>query len=88
MPGRKSRSLQGFYPKSRIAILLSMSVEELEKAVAKLPPDQFASFREWFEAFAADEWDRQFEADVKAGKFDELGEEALAAHAAGKTKPL
>jgi hypothetical protein len=65
-----------------------MSVEELEKAVANLPPEQFASFREWFEAFASDEWDRQFEADVKAGKLDKLAEEALAEHKKGLTREL
>ena len=36
-----------------------MSVEELEKAVVKLPPEQLASFRKWFEEFTAEEWDRQ-----------------------------
>jgi hypothetical protein len=65
-----------------------MSVEELEKAVENLPPEQFASFREWFEAFLADEWDRQFEADVKAGKLDKLAEEALAEHKRGLTREL
>jgi len=27
-----------------------MSIEELTKAVAELPPDKFAKFRDWFEA--------------------------------------
>jgi hypothetical protein len=33
-------------------------------------------------------WDRQIEADVKAGKFDELAKESIAEHHAGRTKPL
>ncbi|HEX3653657.1 MAG TPA: hypothetical protein VHU18_12620 [Rhizomicrobium sp.] len=65
-----------------------MSVEELERAVAKLPPDQFASFREWFEAFAADEWDRQIERDIKAGKLDKFAQEALADVRAGRFRKL
>jgi hypothetical protein len=65
-----------------------MSVEELEKAVAKLPPDQFASFREWFEAFAADEWDRQIEEDAKSGKLDKLAHKALEDVKAGRFRKL
>jgi len=28
-----------------------MTIEDLEKAVAKLPPAELAQFRAWFEAF-------------------------------------
>jgi hypothetical protein len=65
-----------------------MSVEELEKAVAKLPSQELARFRAWFEEFAANEWDKQIERDILAGKFDKLAEEALADHAAGLTRKL
>jgi hypothetical protein len=65
-----------------------MSVEELEKAIAELPPDKFAKLRAWFEAFAADEWDRQIEADIKAGKLDALAEEAIKEHKAGLSRKL
>ena len=65
-----------------------MSVEELEKAVAELPPDKLAKFRAWFEEFAADEWDRQIEADIKAGKLDALAEEAIKEHKAGLSRKL
>ncbi len=34
-------------------------------------------FRQWFAERDAAEWDRQFEADVAAGRLDSLGEEAL-----------
>jgi hypothetical protein len=46
-----------------------------------------AAFREWFAGFAASAWDRQFEADVKAGKFDSLAEQALNDLAAGRQYP-
>jgi hypothetical protein len=65
-----------------------MSVEDLEKAVAKLPPDQFASFREWFEAFASNQWDRQIERDAKNGKLDKLIEESEADFRAGRYREL
>jgi hypothetical protein len=65
-----------------------MSVEELEKAVAELPPEKLAKFRAWFERFDADAWDRQIEADAKAGKLDALAEEAIAEHKAGLTRKL
>jgi hypothetical protein len=65
-----------------------MSVQEIEKAISELPPDELAKLTEWFENFAADAWDREFEADVKAGKLDKLGAEADRDFEAGKCKPL
>lgn len=63
-------------------------VEEIENAVRELAPDDLAAFREWFEQFDADAWDRQIEADVHAGKLDLLAERALEAHRKGQTSPL
>ena len=40
------------------------------------PRDLRAAFRAWFAEFDAQEWDRQFEADVAAGRLDWLIEEA------------
>lgn len=65
-----------------------MSVIEIENAVAKLSPEDFAAFRTWFEELAADRWDEQIERDAKAGKLDALAEHALAEHKAGKTREL
>jgi hypothetical protein len=65
-----------------------MSVQELESAVSQLSPDELSKFTKWFEEFAADAWDREFEADVKAGKLDALGKEADADFEAGRCKPL
>jgi hypothetical protein len=55
-----------------------MTIEDLEKAVSKLPPDQLARFREWFDAFDAASFDRKIERDAKAGKLDRLADQALA----------
>lgn len=63
-------------------------IEELERKVQALSPEELAQFREWFLTFDWAAWDRQLERDVAAGKLDALAEKALRDHAAGKTKPL
>ena len=64
------------------------SLENLQKAVKALSPEELARFRRWFEAFDAQRWDKQFEDDVRAGKLDRVAEEALQAYQAGKAKEL
>ena len=54
-----------------------MSIEDLKNAVAGLPPDQYAEFRTWFEAFEADRFDRKIERDVQAGKLDRFADHAI-----------
>jgi hypothetical protein len=54
-----------------------MTIEDLEKAVATLPPDQFSEFRAWFEEFDAARFDQKIERDAKAGKLDRLGDQAV-----------
>jgi hypothetical protein len=65
-----------------------MSVKELEKVIAQLSPSDLAKFSSWFDEFRAEVWDREFEADVKAGKLEALGEEADRDFEAGRCKPL
>jgi len=65
-----------------------MTIEDLEKAVAKLAPDQFAKFRDWFDAFDAARFDTKIERDAKAGKLDRLAEEALADFQKGRAREL
>ena len=65
-----------------------MSVEELETAVTRLSPDEFARFAEWFEEYQAQEWDRQIESDVRAGRLDAAGRAADADFEAGRVTPL
>ena len=65
-----------------------MTIEDLEKAVATLPPDQLAKFRDWFEAFDAARFDEKIERDAKGGKLDRLAAQALADHAQGRTREL
>jgi hypothetical protein len=63
-------------------------IENLEEQIRMLSPAELARFREWFAEFDAEAWDRQLEADVKAGKLDKLAERALRAHAAGQSTEL
>jgi hypothetical protein len=60
-------------------------VESIEGDIQKLSDDELADLRQWFAAFDAETWDRQFEDDVRAGKLDKQAEWALRDHAAGKT---
>ena len=57
-----------------------MTLQQLEKAVSELPPDQLSQFREWLLAFDADRWDRQLDADLTAGKLDRIADEAIRQH--------
>lgn len=63
-------------------------VEDIEKQLRELSLEELAEFRERFAAFDAETWDRQFEADVEAGKLDALAERALQAHAEGRSTKL
>ena len=63
-------------------------VENIEREIQKLTPSELEAFRRWFREYDSDEWDRQIEEDVRAGKLDKLAEEALTAHRAGKSKEL
>lgn len=63
-------------------------VKDIENQVKELSSEELAAFRHWFTQFDAEAWDRQFEADAKAGKLDGLADRALLDHAAGRSKPL
>ncbi|RWD69444.1 hypothetical protein [Mesorhizobium sp.] len=63
-------------------------LEQIEKSVAELSPEELKAFAAWFEALQADLWDKQIEADAKAGRLEKLAEQALADHRAGRTRPL
>jgi hypothetical protein len=63
-------------------------VQELEREIEQLSPEELAAFRQWFARFDAMTWDRQIEADVEAGKLDALAQEALRAHKSGNSTQL
>ena len=63
-------------------------VQELENEVQQLSPDELAAFRDWFRKYDSDEWDKEIEADISAGRLDRFAEEAIAAHKAGRTREI
>jgi hypothetical protein len=65
-----------------------MSVEDITKAVAKLPPEQLAEFRVWFEEFDAARFDQKIERDAKAGKLDRMADQALEEFRKGHAREL
>ena len=60
------------------AILRRMKVEKIAEAIAKLPPDQLARFRRWFNAFEAGRADHAKELDSTATKLGRLAGRAFA----------
>lgn len=64
------------------------SVEEIEKVVARLSPQELAEFRAWFAEYDAELWDRQIEKDASEGKLDRFADEALEEHRRGETREL
>jgi hypothetical protein len=65
-----------------------MNLQQLQSAVNQLSRQELTVFAQWFEEYLADDWDRQIEEDVKAGRLDHRGEQALDDFDAGRCKPL
>jgi hypothetical protein len=65
-----------------------MTIEDIEKAVAKLPPDQLAEFRVWFEKFDAARFDQKIERDAQAGRLDRLADQAVNDFRKGRAREL
>ena len=53
-------------------------VEQIERRIEGLSPEDLAKFRAWFLEYDARAWDRQIEGDSKAGRLDSMTAEALA----------
>ena len=55
---------------------MSMTVQEIEKAIKELPPNDISKLSEWLEEFEAQLWDTQISEDLKNGRLQELINEA------------
>ena len=51
-------------------------VEQIEAAIAELPPEDFSRLEAWFRALLQNRWDEELDRDSAAGKLDFLFEEA------------
>jgi hypothetical protein len=63
-------------------------LEEIEKAVAGLAPNDLARFREWFETFDGARFDEKIERDAASGKLDRLADQAIADFRKGRAREL
>ena len=62
------------------------NVEDIEKAIARLSPDEFARLKDFVDELNEKLFDERIESDVKAGKLDWLADKALADHKAGLSR--
>ncbi len=65
-----------------------MSVQEIEKAVTQLPPEELDQLMERLEEMRQEQWDQQIARDFASGRFDEAIEQAKRDVAAGRFRPL
>ena len=63
------------------------TIQEIERAVSRLPRAEFAKFGRWFDEERNRLWDRQIEADSKSGALNFLLREVEEDVANGKTRP-
>ena len=65
-----------------------MSIQEIETAVAQLPPEELDQLMERLEEMRQEQWDQQIARDWEAGRFDEAIARAKKDIAAGLGRPL
>jgi hypothetical protein len=54
----------------------------------QLSPNEFAEFVQWFDDYQESVWDKQIEADLKAGKLDHLIQQAEQAFKEGQCRQI
>ena len=64
------------------------ALEHFEQQVLPLSSEDLAKLRAWFLERDHQLWDKEIEADARAGKLDHLTNEARAELKAGKTRTL
>ena len=62
--------------------------EKLEQEIKKLNPKELSAFREWFQNYDSEVWDKQIEDDIKKGKLEQLANKAIEEHTSGRTKEI
>lgn len=64
------------------------TLDQIEAAILKLPPDEYQQFLEWFLDLDDQRWDKQLEKDIAEGKLDDLAQEAIADFDAGHYRAI
>jgi hypothetical protein len=63
-------------------------LEKIEQDIETLSQADVRKLADWLEEYKSDLWDRQIEADAKAGKLDKFIADARQEIAEGKVSPL
>jgi hypothetical protein len=63
-------------------------VDELKRVIERLPREEFTELVRWLSEKEWERWDREIEADSKAGRLDFLVREALDEKTRGTLKDL
>jgi hypothetical protein len=66
---------------------MTPKLKDLERDISALSDEELSEFRRWYAEFDARVWDRELDADVRAGTLDRFADEALADHRAGRSRP-
>jgi hypothetical protein len=64
------------------------TVQEIERAIERLPGEDFSRIHDWIVEKDCHAWDAQIERDSTAGKLDFLVEEAQQDAESGNARPL
>ena len=62
------------------------TVAEIESAIEKLDPKEIRRVGDWLDELREQLFDRQIQADAKAGRLDQMIAQAKAGYRAGKAK--
>ena len=55
-----------------VYLFIMSTVKEIKEAISHFSPEEYKTFRTWFEEYESHQWDSQFEKDVKAGRMDSI----------------
>jgi hypothetical protein len=64
------------------------TVQENETAITQLEPKKIHAVADWLQEYREKLWNKQIEADAKAGNLDSLIQKAKAGYRAGKATPF
>ncbi|MBE9045329.1 hypothetical protein IQ255_13135 [Pleurocapsales cyanobacterium LEGE 10410] len=64
------------------------TLEQIEAAILNLSADEFEQFKQWFLDLDYQQWDRQLERDLAAGKLDKFAREAITEFESGHYREI
>jgi hypothetical protein len=62
------------------------TLREIEQAIDRLPCGEAYELGAWLERRLNDNWDKQIESDVAAGRLDQIAQESLKEYRAGNSR--